>query len=114
MSSLIWRSGEPANRSLPNAIQPTQLALEETIDFNRKSIEILGLPKSELELHFADMTQESNRRDKMNGKLTNRNMIQQTSQNPFLVGTNYVNDLQVQEQFLRPKSSHTEIKELPY
>lgn len=113
MISHVWRSGEPATRSVHkiNTLPPTELALEETIDFNKKALEILGLPKTDIELHFADMTQDSNRRDKMNGKITDRNMVHQTSKNPFLTETDYINDLTVQEQFLRPKSSHAEIKE---
>ena len=49
---------------------------------------------------------ESNKRQNMNDKLNDRYMVQQTNQNPFLIGNTYVQDLDVQEEFLRPKSSH--------
>ena len=42
----------------------------------------------------------------MNDKLNDRYMVQQTNQNPFLMGNTYVQDLDVQEKVLRPKSSH--------
>jgi hypothetical protein len=109
MNSFVWRSGEPPERSYHK--KPTELALEESSDFNKKALETSGLSKSELDLYIADMVQESNRREKMNDKLNDRYMVQQTSQNPFLTEDSYLNDLQIQEQFLRPKSSHTEIKE---
>lgn len=111
MKSYVWRSGESATRSIHKPTSPNELALEESAEFNKKALESSGLSKPELDLYIADMAQESNRREKMNGKLNDRYMVQQTSQNPFLTGTSYLNDLQIQEQFLRPKSSHTEIKE---
>jgi hypothetical protein len=42
-------------------------------------------------------------RDEANNKLNMRYMVQQVSQNPFLQGTNYIDDLDNQERYLRPK-----------
>ena len=58
----------------------------------------------DLALNQAENNQESNKRQNMNDKLNSRYMVQQTNQNPFLMSTNYVEDLDVQK--LRPKSSH--------
>lgn len=53
---------------------------------------------------FSHLDKESIRhRDEANNKLNMRYMVQQVSQNPFLQGTNYMDDLENQEKFLRPK-----------
>ncbi len=49
----------------------------------------------------------SNRREDANDKISEREPIGQVCQNPFLTNTNYIDDLDVQEKFLTPKSSHT-------
>ena len=93
MEHIIWRRGEPSQRSacvkekvVANAadgveVSPVVLALEESV-------------------HSKD-------REKMNEKMNDRYLIKQMVQNPFLSGS-YIDDLNIQEQFLRPKSSHTE------
>jgi hypothetical protein len=93
MEHVIWRRGEPAERSAcvkgtdvvesdaVVEVSPVVLALEEPV--------------------------YSKDREKMNDKLNDRYLIKQMAQNPFLTGS-YIDDLNIQEQFLRPKSSHTE------
>jgi methionine-rich copper-binding protein CopC len=95
MTSYVWRSGEPAERSVIK-VSPNDLALQESGHFNNNAMEI------------TDMDQDSNRRDTMNGKLNDRYLVHQTSKNPFLAGADYMNDLTIQDQYLRPKSSHIE------
>jgi hypothetical protein len=117
----VWRFGEPPERSAkrtPNkqetnndaTEQPTSLALQEGQQFMSNTMQTMvengDYDMIDLALNQAEQTQESNKRQNMNDKLNNRHMIQQTNQNPFLVGNNYVQDLDVQESFLRPKSSH--------
>lgn len=36
--------------------------------------------------------------------------MSQTSQNPFLIKNNYLEDLNIQENFLRPKNSNFDIE----
>jgi len=84
----VWTSGEPAIRSVQTC-KPIQ-------------------PSGE----WSDpLFQEPTRKDNMNGKLSNRHLLQHSLQNPFMIGNNYMDDLNIQEQFLRPKSSHVESKE---
>jgi hypothetical protein len=91
MTEHVWRSGERAIRS--------------------PKPDIPHVEESQLTESIISNTTQSNRREKMNGKINERYMIQQVGQNPFLTG-NYMEDLQVQEQFLRPKSSHVENKDV--
>jgi len=49
----------------------------------------------------------SNKREDANTKLNERSMIESINQNPFLPRNNYINDLQVQDEFLKPRNSNT-------
>lgn len=89
MKCTVWTSGEPATRSVQTS-NPIQISTS----------------------NFADPSfQEPTRKDNMNGKLSNRQLLQHSLQNPFMIGNNYIDDLNTQEKFLRPKSSHIECKE---
>jgi hypothetical protein len=44
----------------------------------------------------------SNKREELGDKLANRDMIQQIGINPFLCQTNYVEDISIRDQFLKP------------
>ena len=119
MEQFIWKSGETPERSHKNdnpnikkeQTPPQSFAMQEGSDFNQQCMAMTGISRMEMDLGMAEMNQDSNRRDSMNGKLSARRMIQQVGQNPFHTGNSYINDLKVQEQFLRPKSSHTELNE---
>lgn len=52
----------------------------------------------------------SNKREDANTKLSERCMIENISQNPFLSRNNYLQDLQVQDEFLKPKNSNYNIE----
>ena len=62
-------------------------------------------------LLFEDGTEScmrvSNKREDANTKLNERSMIESINQNPFLPRNNYINDLQVQDEFLKPRNSNT-------
>ena len=45
----------------------------------------------------------SNKREEANEKMNERYLIGQATQNPFMTNNNYVNDLEVQMNFLTPK-----------
>ena len=44
----------------------------------------------------------SNKREEIDTKMADRDMIQQIGNNPFLSETNYVNDVSIRDQFLKP------------
>jgi hypothetical protein len=47
-----------------------------------------------------------NKRDIANNKINERILISQIGQNPFLSRNNYLEDLDIQENFLKPKNSN--------
>jgi len=55
------------------------------------------------------MKSESKRENHFN-KMNQREMIPQTNLNPFL-STNYLEDLQIQENFLTPQNSNLQLKD---
>jgi hypothetical protein len=44
----------------------------------------------------------SNKREELGDKLANREMIQQIGFNPFLGESNYINDISIRDQYLKP------------
>jgi hypothetical protein len=60
----------------------------------------------------SEMTPETimthNKREIANHKIIERGMYSQTSQNPFLTNHKYLDDINIQETFLRPKNSNFE------
>lgn len=44
----------------------------------------------------------SNKREEIDTKMADRDLIQQIGNNPFLSETNYVNDISIRDQFLKP------------
>ena len=49
--------------------------------------------------------QVSNKREEANAKINDRHLIGQATQNPFMLSNNYVNDIEVQMNFLTPQRS---------
>jgi hypothetical protein len=97
----VWQYGDRPERS--NKIEKSKsIALEEQ-----------PLTKTDMDLTFTEFIQLSQSssstqkyRDEANNKLNMRYMVQQVSQNPFLQGTNYIDDIEIQEKFLRPKQEN--------
>jgi hypothetical protein len=53
-----------------------------------------------------------NKREETYNKMSEREIMGQIGQNPFLPNHNYLNDIMTQDQFLKPMSTTTE-KEIP-
>ena len=52
----------------------------------------------------------SNKREDANTKLNERSMIEHVGLNPFHSQNNYLNDLKIQDEFLKPKNSNFNIE----
>lgn len=78
MNELKWTLGEPCLRS-------------------SRSKPAVVLPETIL---------QSNKRELANEKMNERYMISQVSKNPFLAQNKYLEDLDIQETFLKPKNSN--------
>lgn len=49
---------------------------------------------------------KQNKREAFNDKLLERGFQTQLSQNPFLAGGNYLSDIEIEDNFLRPKNTN--------
>lgn len=48
-----------------------------------------------------------NKREQLDSKMADRKLIQQTNVNPFLEQNNYVDDVSIRDQFLKPQNTTT-------
>ena len=53
--------------------------------------------------------QISNKREEANSKINDRYLIGQATQNPFMASNNYINDIEVQMNFLTPQRSNNNL-----
>jgi len=108
MEERVWRNGEGCKRSRkdenPALAQPIDLALDKKLHTEIKM-------KEDFSPNIGEFGVASSKREDANTKLSERQMIGQVSHNPFLTSTDYVNDLEVQENYLKPKNSNMNIKD---
>jgi len=46
-----------------------------------------------------------NKREEMDSKISDRDLVQQIGYNPFLGSSNYVNDISIRDEFLKPQNT---------
>lgn len=56
----------------------------------------------------------SNKREELGNKLSTRDPVQQIGYNPFLNDTNYVNDISIRDQYLKPINTHQDETKPPF
>jgi hypothetical protein len=103
-----WSKGEKYEQSLQNE-------KEKYLAYDVEKVENVADEYNKMKcLLFEDGTEScmrvSNKREDANTKLSERCMIENISQNPFLPRNNYLNDLQIQDEFLKPKNSNFNIE----
>jgi hypothetical protein len=108
MEERVWRKGERCERSRkdqnPALTQAVDQALETKLNTEIKM-------KEDFAPHIGEFGVASSKREDANSKLSDRQMLGQVSHNPFLTSTDYMNDLEVQENYLKPQNSNMNIKD---
>jgi len=114
-----WTDGQPYERSrrMKHQIQIENESFQKEMDSSAYSSS----------LHHDENTWEilnqslsgsgfkvSNKREELGNKLANREMIQQIGYNPFLGETNYVNDISIRDQFLKPINTTQDETKAPF
>ena len=108
-----WTDGQPYERSrrMKHQIQMEQeefskkietTAYSSSLNHDENTWEILNQSLSGTGFKV------SNKREELGDKLANREMIQQIGFNPFLGETNYVDDISIRDQFLKPVNTQEE------
>lgn len=126
MNELIWR---PKNTKYEKNEQSrkedkpvvTLETIKEEEEEEEEPIIILKAPKKELkEVVDSNIFYDNNgifrmsssKREEVNLKMHDRELISQCSQNPYLVQNNYIEDLEMQQNFLIPKNSNFKDKKV--
>ena len=103
-----WTKGEPYERSRRVFKEQTekdsdkfnkeieQSAYSSALNHDENTWDILNQTSS------GNGFKVSNKREEIDTKMADRDMIQQIGNNPFLTETNYVNDISIRDQFLKP------------
>ena len=107
-----WSNGEKMEKS-PRTMKHyiSQIQNQEPIQSIENNQEELAYQQSLLSENdtwsldgpqFINEIKPMNKREDNYNRMSEREMIGQINQNPFLVSNNYINDLMVQEKFLKP------------
>lgn len=87
---ITWSKGEPYEKSKkdenPNFFFDTEYNI--TTSFSQEGF-----------------TRGNNKKDNLNTKMSDRNLVGQIGNNPFLMNNNYLQDIEVQQNFLIPQNS---------
>jgi len=102
-----WTDGKPYERSrrLKHQIQMENEQFSKTMD---KTAYSSSLNHDENTWEILNQSlygagfKVSNKREELGDKLANRDMVQQIGFNPFLGQTNYVDDISIRDQYLKP------------
>ena len=92
MQEIIWSNGNKYEKSSKND-NPILIAMRETI-------------KNDTFDNTNNIFKINNKREEANYKLSERHLVGQNKQNPFMSNNDYIKDLDVQQNFLIPKNSN--------
>jgi len=98
MTTLRWTNNEPYEKTPRRTIARVETGEE---DFN---IEQQIIKSSEFSQNDIDF--QSNKKESTLDKMGQREWISQSNRNPFMSTNNYIKDLEVQDEFLKPQNSN--------
>lgn len=88
----VWKKGE---------MQKTKINEDENTSFYLGELETEMIMKSQSE----ELVKSSLKKSTLSKRLSSRDKVGNISRNPYLIGNNYLEDLRIQDTFLRPKIS---------
>jgi len=103
-----WTKGEPYERSRRIFKEPDQIDNEKFNKEIEKSAYSTSLNHDEYTWDILNQNSSgngfkvSNKREDLDLKIADRELIQQIGGNPFLSDTNYVDDIAIRDNFLKP------------
>jgi len=97
MKEFIWKFGEKPDKSLRPLVQTE----DEIITDKKKNIETI-----EKNLEFEII----NKRESVDAKLNDRQLVGQRNGNPFFSNSSYLDDLKTHDDYLIPKNSNFNYK----
>jgi len=98
MEELVWSTGEKYEKSSKKD-NPNLQVTREIAELNDNNSE-----------HNNEIFRINNKREEANHKLSERHLVGQLNQNPFMINNDYIKDLDIQQNFLIPKNSNIDKK----
>ena len=112
MEQLFWRKDNERCERTERPLQPKQAPAPAQqapapAPAQQAPAQQAPAPATQAQQVIADhgFRQVSNKREEANAKINDRYLIGQANQNPFMLSNNYVNDIEVQMNFLTPQRS---------
>jgi hypothetical protein len=100
MEELVWSRGEKYEKSSKKDNPNLQVKRENTELINENNISD----------NNNEIFRINNKREEANHKLSERHLVGQLNQNPFMINNDYIKDLDIQQSFLMPKNSNNDKK----
>ena len=111
-----WTIGEPYERSRrkPKAVNNTEQNKKQTDDayssslnYDENTWDILNQSSSN------EGFKSSNKREELDTKIADRELLKQTGYNPFLGENDYAENISIRDQFLKPVNTTSEKERVP-
>ncbi len=99
MEELVWSTGEKYEKSSKKDNPNLQQVTRENTDLNDNIADNNNQLNNEI-------FRINNKREEANHKLSERYLVGQLNQNPFMINNDYIKDLDIQQNFLIPKNSN--------
>jgi len=90
----VWKKGEMEKSKINHN-------KDENTSFYLGELETEMIMKSQSD----ELMKSSLKKSTLSKRLANRDIVGNTSRNPYLIGNDYLEDLRIQDTFLRPKNS---------
>ena len=100
MEELVWSTGEKYEKSSKKD-NPNLQVTREIVDLNENNSNNDNNNDNNNEIFRIN-----NKREEANHKLSERHLVGQLNQNPFMINNDYIRDLDIQQNFLIPKNSN--------
>ena len=109
MEEFVWSTGEKYEQSsikdnpnLQEKRENTNINDNNTNNMNSDNINSTNMN--------SEIFRINNKREDANHKLSERYLVGQLNQNPFMINNDYIKDLDIQQSFLMPKNSNNDNK----
>ena len=119
MEEFVWSTGEKYEQSskkdnpnLQAKRENTHTNINDNDNTSMNSTNMNSTNMNSTNMNSTNMNNEifriNNKREDANHKLSERYLVGQLNQNPFMINNDYIKDLDVQQSFLMPKNSNND------
>ena len=86
------------------------LNIKDNVNAKRENTELINIGYNNIGEVNNEIFRINNKREEANHKLSERHLVGQLNQNPFMINNDYIKDLDIQQNFLMPKNSNNDKK----